>query len=101
MEGAGGVVKRYRSQRVNFQIDTVYGEKLNLSCSTLLTTVASTTPVTDWGNLKKRWLHLADLPVEETGDRVDILISNNYSHLIVALKSRVGNDYEPTAIRSR
>ena len=101
VEGAGGVVKRYRSQRVNFQIDTIYGEKLNLSCSTLPTTVASTTPVTDWGNLKKRWSHLADLPVGETGGRVDILIGNDYSHLIVALESRVGNDYEPTAIRSR
>jgi hypothetical protein len=29
VEGAGGVVKRYRSQRVNFQIDTIYGEKPN------------------------------------------------------------------------
>ncbi|XP_045024961.1 uncharacterized protein LOC123469747 [Daphnia magna] len=101
VEGAGGVVKRYRSQRVNFQIDTVYGEKLDLSCSTLPTTVASTTPVTDWGNLKNRWSHLADLPVGETGGRVDILIGNDYSHLIVALESRVGDDYEPTAIRSR
>ncbi|XP_045035900.1 uncharacterized protein LOC116931615 [Daphnia magna] len=101
VEGAGGVVKSYRSQRVNFQIDTDYGEELNLSCSTLPTTVVSTTPVTDWGVLKKRWSHLADIPVGETGGRVDILIGNDYSHLIVALESRVGNDYEPTAIRSR
>lgn len=101
VEGAGGVVKSFRSQRVSFQIDTGYGEKLNLSCSTLPNTVASTNPVTDWEVLKKRWSHLADLPVGETGGRVDILIGNDYSHLIMALESRVGNDYEPTAIRSR
>ncbi|EFX65163.1 LOW QUALITY PROTEIN: hypothetical protein DAPPUDRAFT_265126 [Daphnia pulex] len=30
VEGAGGVVKRYRSQRVNFQIDTIYVESFVL-----------------------------------------------------------------------
>ena len=42
-----------------------------------------------------------DLVQGERGGRVDILIGNDYSHLTVALESRVGKDYEPTAIRSR
>jgi hypothetical protein len=101
VEGAGGVVTKYRSQRVDFQINTDSGETVNVRGSTLPSTVASTTPVTDWGVLKKRWSHLSDLPVRKTVGRVDILISQDLNHLTVALESRVGNDYEPTAIRSR
>jgi hypothetical protein len=101
VEGAGGVVMKYRSQRVNFKINTDAGETLSVCGSTLPSTVASTTPVTDWGVLKKRWSHLSDLPVGKTGGRVDILIGQDLNHLTVSLESRVGNDYEPTAIRSR
>jgi hypothetical protein len=63
VEGAGGVVTKYRSQRVDFQINTDAGETLNVRGSTLPSTVASTTPGTDWGVLKKRWSHLSHLPV--------------------------------------
>ncbi|XP_045027713.1 uncharacterized protein LOC116922554 [Daphnia magna] len=100
VDGAGSVVNRYPSQRVGFQISTDSGEVLNVACSTL-PTVASATPVTDWSTLKRRWAHLSDLPVKETGERVDILIGTEHSHLLVPLESRVGKDYEPTAIRSR
>ena len=48
VEGAGGVVTKYRSQRVDFQIHTDSGETVNVRGSTLPSTVASTTPVTDW-----------------------------------------------------
>jgi hypothetical protein len=57
--------------------------------------------VTDWGALKNRWSHLSDLSVGNTGGRVDILIGQDLNHLTVALESRVGNDYEPIATRSR
>jgi hypothetical protein len=86
---------------VNFKINADFGETLDVCVSTLSSTVASTTPVTDWGALKNRWSHLADLSVGKTGGRVDILIGQDLNHLTVALESRVGNDYEPLAIRSR
>lgn len=100
MDGAGSVVNQYPSQRVDFQISTDSGEILNLVCSTL-PTVDSATPVKNWSTLKRRCAHLSDLPVTETGERVDILIGTDYSHLLLPLESRVGKNYEPTAIRSR
>ncbi|XP_057381575.1 uncharacterized protein LOC130704115 [Daphnia carinata] len=100
VDGAGSVVNRYASKRLNFQISTDSSEILNLSFSTS-PTVASATPLTDWATFKLRWAHLADLPVTKSGGRVDILIGTDYSHLLVPLESRVGRDYEPTATRSR
>lgn len=47
VEGASGVVTKYRSQRVNFKINADSGETLDVCVSTLPSTVASTTPVTD------------------------------------------------------
>lgn len=63
--------------------------------------MVSDTPVTDWPVLKKRWNHLADLPVTMTGGKVDILIGIDLSPLVTALESRIGGDYEPTAVRNR
>ena len=98
--GAGNVINRYSSQRIVFDIQDSSGEIITISCSTL-PSVASDTPVTDWPSIKQRWKHLSDLPVTATGGRVDILIGNDLSHLVAALESRVGGDYEPTATLNR
>lgn len=71
----------YRSQRVILKINTNSGETLHLRCCTLPSKVTSTTPMTDWRVFKKRWFHLANPSVGETGGRVDILIGNDYFHL--------------------
>jgi hypothetical protein len=98
--GAGNVINHYPSQRISFGIIDSDGSIVTISCSTL-PTGASDTPVTDWPILKKRWKYLADLPVTMTGGRVDILIGTDRSPLVTALESRIGGDYEPTAVRNR
>jgi hypothetical protein len=98
--GAGNVINHYPSQRISFDIRDSDGSIVAITCSTL-PTVASDTPVTDWPVLKKRWSHLADLPVTMTGGKVDILIGTDRSPLVTALESRIGGDYEPTAVRNR
>jgi hypothetical protein len=98
--GAGNVINRYPSQRITFDMRDTNGETISIPCSTL-PSVASDTPVTDWPSLKQRWKHISDLPVTATGGRVDILIGTDLSHLVAALESRVGGDYEPTATLNR
>ncbi|XP_045028849.1 uncharacterized protein LOC123471498 [Daphnia magna] len=64
-------------------------------------TVASPVPLVGWNTLKKRWRHLADLPVKSNGGRVDILLGIDQAHLTTATESRIGRENEPTAIRTR
>jgi hypothetical protein len=71
--GTRNSLKAGTRERISFGIRDSDGSIVTISCSTL-PTMASDTPVTDWAILKKRWNHLADLPVTMTGGRVDILI---------------------------
>lgn len=87
--GAGNVINHYPSQRISFGMRDSDGSIVTIICSTL-PTVASDIPVTDWPVLKKRWNHLADLPVTMTGGKVDILIGTDLHPLVTA--SETGSD---------
>ncbi|KAI9554965.1 hypothetical protein GHT06_020249 [Daphnia sinensis] len=63
--------------------------------------VKNPVPLVDWNTLKTRWRHLADLPAESNGGRVDILLGIDQAHLTTAIESRIGRENEPTAIRTR
>ncbi|XP_057381581.1 uncharacterized protein LOC130704121 [Daphnia carinata] len=96
VDGAGAIKNKYASQRVQLQMKLPTGEIITLVGSTM-PTVASPVPTVDWGTLKSRWTHLADLPITTSGGRVDILLGSDVVHLTTALESRIGRDYEPTA----
>ncbi|XP_057366947.1 uncharacterized protein LOC130687793 [Daphnia carinata] len=100
VDGAGGVVNRYSSQKIEIQMRSTTGETFKLLLSTL-PQVAAPTPKIDWLNLKHRWAHLSDLPVKETGGPVDVLIGMDYGHLLAVLESRYGGESEPIASRTR
>ncbi|XP_057380659.1 uncharacterized protein LOC130703054 [Daphnia carinata] len=100
IDGAGGVVNRHRSRRVQFQLRTESGEIVTLEGSTMKI-FASPTPVTDWNQMKNKWPHLRNLPTEEVGGKVDILIGTDHTHLLGVKETREGKDYEPTASRTR
>ena len=57
VDGAGGVIKRHPSTRVQFRIRTADGAVFHLEGSTLKT-AANPTPVTDWSKEKSQWPHL-------------------------------------------
>ena len=62
VDGAGGVIKRHSSTRVQFRIRTADGAVFHLEGSTLKT-AANPTPVTDWSKEKSHWPHLENLPL--------------------------------------
>lgn len=100
VDGAGGLVTRHRSKRVQFQILTPDGDVVMLEGSTMKL-VASPTPITDWSQQKLQWPHLRDLPVGEVGGKVDILIGTDYLHLLAAQETREGTECEPIASKTR
>ncbi|XP_059350988.1 uncharacterized protein LOC132087913 [Daphnia carinata] len=100
IDGAGGVVNRHRSRRVQFQLRTESGEIVTLEGSTMKI-VASPTPITDWNQMKNKWPHLRDLPTGEVGGKVDILIGTDHTHLLAVKETREGKDYERIASRTR
>ncbi|XP_057380669.1 uncharacterized protein LOC130703066 [Daphnia carinata] len=100
VDGAGGVVTRYPSELIHFQLRAESGEIITLEGSTMRK-VASPAPTTDWSKEKMRWPHLRDLPVGEVRGKVDILIGTDHLHLLAARESREGEDYEPIASRTR
>ncbi|XP_045028164.1 uncharacterized protein LOC123471199 [Daphnia magna] len=100
VDGAGGVLRKYTSRRIQLRVRLPTGEFATLQGSTM-PTVASPVPLTDWNTLKKRWRHLADLPLESNGGRVDILLGIDQAYLTTAIESRFGQEDEPTAIRTR
>ncbi|XP_045034629.1 uncharacterized protein LOC116930576 [Daphnia magna] len=100
VDGAGGVVTRYPSELIHFQLRAESGEIITLEGSTMKK-VASPAPTTNWSKEKMRWPHLRDLPVGEVGGKVDVLIGTDHLHLLAARESREGDDYEPIASRTR
>ncbi|KZS08408.1 Uncharacterized protein APZ42_027611 [Daphnia magna] len=58
-------------------------------------------PLVDWAMLKTKWKHLEDLPIAASSGRVDILLGSDVIHLTTAMKTRIGQDSEPTASWTR
>jgi hypothetical protein len=100
VDGAGGVINRYQSKRVQFQLRAESGEIFTMEGSTMKM-VASPTPITDWNKEKQNWPHLRDLPVGVVGGKVDLLVGTDYLHLLVPRETREGRDYEPIACKTR
>ncbi|XP_032792710.1 uncharacterized protein LOC116929557 [Daphnia magna] len=99
VDGAVGVITRYRSKRIQFRVQAADEKFLSLEGSTMKK-VASPTPVTDWHKEKAQWSHLASLPLGETGGGVDILVGLDHAHLIAVIQSRVGAEKEPIASKT-
>lgn len=76
------------------------GEIIALFGSTM-PTVASPVLLVDWAMLKTKWQHLEDLPIAASSGRVDILLGSDVIHLTTAMKTRIGQDSEPTASWTR
>ncbi|KZS03657.1 Uncharacterized protein APZ42_033565, partial [Daphnia magna] len=99
VDGSGGIINRYPSTRVQFRVRAVNGNIFSLEGSTMKT-VASPTPITDWNKEKYHWSHLKNLPLGETGGKVDVLIGLDYAHLLAVRDSRVGEEKEPIASKT-
>jgi hypothetical protein len=99
VDGAGGIINRYPSTRVQFRVRAADGNIFSLEGSTMKT-VASPTPITDWNKEKSHWSHLKNLPLGETGGKVDVFIGLDYAQLLAARDSRVGEEKEPIASKT-
>jgi hypothetical protein len=100
VDGAGGVIKKYQSHLVEFQLRTEFGQIITLKGSTMKL-VASPHPITDWSKEKRNWPHLHDLPVGVVGGKVDLLVGSDHYNLLVSHETREGRDDEPIACRTR
>jgi hypothetical protein len=100
VEGAGAIKKVYPLQYIAVRMRLPSGEIDELDGSTM-PTVETPVPAVDWEKLKSRLKHLAGLPIQSSGGRVDILLGSYIVHLTTASESRIGQDYEPTASLTR
>lgn len=100
VDGVGGVINRCQSKRVQFQLRAECGKVFAIEESTMKL-VASPTPITDWSQEKQNWPQLRGLPVGVVGGKVDLLVGTDYLHLLVAVETRGGQDYEPIACKTR
>ena len=92
--------ERYKSQQAHVRFRLPDGEETVIAGLTI-PQVARPTPIIDWNKLKKRWPHLADVPVKKSGGKIDVLLGLDHSHLVAVLETRVGGDDEPFASRTR
>ena len=90
----------YKSQQAHVRFRLPDGEETVIAGLTI-PQVARPTPIIDWNKLKKRWPHLADVPVKKSGGKIDVLLGLDHSHLVAVLETRVGGDDEPFASRTR
>ncbi len=100
LHGVSGVRSKIRTERIVLTIKTPEGERLSIEAFSI-PQVCDPVPVIQWQQLKSRWSHLADLPLEETGGRIDILLGLDHAHLLMPLEQRIGGDKEPYAIGTR
>lgn len=100
IDGIGGTHSRISSERLQMTLQTSSGEKVVIQGSTI-PTVTKPVPLIDWSNLRKRWDHLADLPLRCSGGQVDVLLGLDHPHLMAVMEARKGKDYEPIASRTR
>lgn len=63
--------------------------------------VAKPIPFIDWRHLKRKWTHLSDLPLKQTGGQVDILLGSDYAHLLAVTECRLGKEFEPVASKTQ
>ena len=100
VDGVGRSSKSYTSQRVQLNLKMENGDIVAVEASTL-PRVTKKMPVVDWTTLRSRWSHLADLPLQPSGGKVDVLLGLDYAYLMAVLESRVGSAGEPIASRTR
>ena len=90
----------YKSQKAPVRFLLPDGEEAVIKGITI-PQISRPTPVIDWRKLKNQWPHLADVPVQESGGRIDVLLGLDHSNLLAVLESRVGGEHEPFASRTR
>jgi hypothetical protein len=90
----------YKSQKAPVRFLLPDGEEAVIKGITI-PQISRPTPVIDWRKLKNQWPHLADVPVQESGGKIDVLVGLDHSNLLAVLESRVGGEHEPFASRTR
>ncbi|XP_057379669.1 uncharacterized protein LOC130701908 [Daphnia carinata] len=101
MKGIGGVSRCYNtSKEVILTVRLLTGGETTIKVSTM-PTVTDPMPYVDWNKLKTRWKHLKSLPIKSAGGQVDLLIGVDHYHLIVPTESRVGEEGEPSAVKTQ
>jgi len=98
--GVTGASSQHKSQRTDVRFRLPDGEETIIAGLTI-PQVTRPTPVINWIELKQRWPHLQDVPIEKSGGKIDILLGLDHSRLLAVLESRVGGDDEPFASRTR
>ena len=88
------------SKEVKLTVTSNLGEEIKIR-AWAVSKVCDPLPREDWNREKYKWAHLAKLPLESTGGRIDILLGSDHVDSIVARELRVGKEYEPVAARTR
>ena len=101
VDGTGGVRTHVStSHRVVLKLQTSSGERIEI-CGSTMPMVTKPVPLTDWAKLQARWKHLAGLPLRVSGGQVDILLGLDHAQLSAVIETRIGEENEPVAIRTR
>lgn len=96
IRGVTGVESRHQSKRVQLQLEGEEGRRFNINVSSL-PKVCEGVPVIGWSKLQIKWAHLDDLPLSETGGRIDILLGLDHASLLIPTDYRIGEANEPCA----
>ena len=100
LHGVTGTHSAFDSQRVTLLLEP-YGEKPVRITASSVPKVCEPIPTVAWQKLKNNWAHLADLPLQESGGRIDILLGLDHAHLMLPTESRAGKPHEPCGIRTK
>ena len=100
VDAVGGLSSSVTSRKVRVKLRSVSGDNIFVEASTM-PMVTKPVPVVDWNQLRSRWRHLADLPLQRSGGQIDILLGLDYAHLIAVREARSGGNDEPIATRTR
>jgi hypothetical protein len=74
----------YKSQKAPVRFLLPEGEEALIK-GTTIPQISRPTPVINGRKLKNRWPHLADVPVQESGGKIDVLVGLDHSNLLAVL----------------
>ncbi|XP_046452741.1 uncharacterized protein LOC124200515 [Daphnia pulex] len=100
ISGVRAEISHCKSEQIPLYIELSYGGTACVNVASL-PIVCDLKPLTNWADKKHNLAHLEDLPLEESGGRIDILLGLDHRHLVIPLDVRSGADNEPYAFKSK
>ena len=99
LDVAGGGIQQVIPQSTRLEIRTSEGRQFTFNAMSL-PKVCNPVPRINWPAIQHRWTHLRDLPLTETGGRIDLFVGLDLAWMLVPSETRKCAPEEPCGWRT-